>query len=184
MFFSLWVVLALLHLVLEPRHLLQLRRLQLLWGDVVDGQCYLLVLVVLVEVAVVEVGALLGGNDFLHQFHRRVVLAAVLAALGPHGHFLQCARVGLQAYVEPRLCLRPYGHGLRLVAHGAERELPAVVPLYCVMSAEIRGHGDVMAAVYNAGVRYAVARRVVDYVSCNLRIQGQRHQHQHQKQVC
>ena len=131
------VVLALLHLVAQPRHLLELWRLQLLRRDVVDGQGYLLVLVVLVKVTVVQVGALLRRYDFLHQFHGRIVLPAVLSALGAHRHFFQLARVGLELYVEPPLGLGPDGYRLRLVAHRTERKLPSVMPLYGVIPAQI-----------------------------------------------
>ena len=50
--YQFFVVLAHLHLVFHPRHLLQLGCFQLFGGDVVEGQCQLLVLVILVVILV------------------------------------------------------------------------------------------------------------------------------------
>ena len=89
-----------LNLVNEPLFLLELRRVQQLWGYFVECQRQFLVLVVLVEVMVVKVGLLLVLHDLLHQFYGRVVLAAVSRAFRLHGHFLQCPCVRLQLHVE------------------------------------------------------------------------------------
>ena len=71
------VVFALLHLVLEPWFLLHLRVLELFGGNVIECESNFLIFVILIIVAVVEVGAFLRLNHLLHQFDCGIVFPAV-----------------------------------------------------------------------------------------------------------
>jgi len=64
--------------------------------NIIHGTRQFLVLGVLQEVMILQIGALLGRNDTLHQFHCRVVLTTILVAFRPYHHFVQLLGVGLQ----------------------------------------------------------------------------------------
>ena len=178
----LFVILAHLHLVFQPRHLLELGRLQFLVGDFVDGECNLLVFVVLVEVAVVEVGFLFVGNHLPHQFHSRVVLAAVSLFLGTHGNLLEHLGVGLELDVEFRGGTGINGYHLRLIAYRTEGELPSVVSGDGIMAVDFRHHGHSVSFVDGTGKGDAVTIGGIDDVARNLGMERKRKEKKEKKQ--
>ena len=143
---ALLVVGAGLDKVYQPRGALEDALLHVGGGDVVESEGDLLVPVVLVVVVVLEVGALLGGDDAAHELHGGVVLAAVLALAGADGHLVQTLGLCLELDGEVGGLL-VYADGLRHVAHRTDGEAPAVVPLDGELAHAVARHRHVVASV-------------------------------------
>ena len=152
---------------------------QALGGDVVGSQGQLLVLVVAVEVVVGQVGELLGLDDLPHQLHSGVVLSAVLAFLGIDGHLLQRQLVGAQGDVQLAALLLGDGELLRLVAHGAEGESPALMAVDAELAVDVADDCHAVPLVDDTGVWHTLAGLTVDDASCQLLCQ-----HGHSEQSC
>ena len=140
-----------LHLVDIPFLLFALRVLQRFRLDVVQGQRQLLILVVLVEVVVGQVGEFLGSDHLLHHLHGRIVLAAVSAFLGTHLHLLEHPVVRLQLHEVVALHVAVHHRGVSHVAHGTEGQHPPVVARYLVVAVDVGSHADVVPLVLHAG---------------------------------
>ena len=89
------VVFAFLHLVLEPRFFLHLGLFEFFGSDIVECESEFLVFVILIVVAVVEVGAFLRLHHLLHQFDGRIVFPAISFPFRFYYDFLQGLGVGL-----------------------------------------------------------------------------------------
>ena len=91
------VILTHLHLIDEPLMFLKHATLQVIGLDVVKTQGDLLVVVILVEIVILQVGPFLGGDHLTHELHGRVVLTAVLRGfLRTHIHLIDLLGIGLQ----------------------------------------------------------------------------------------
>ena len=79
----------------------------MLWRQVVESQCQLLVFVVTIIVVVAEVGLFLCCHHAPHQFHGRIVLPAIPVAPGFYSDFCQFLPGGFQRDVQlaPRLAV-------------------------------------------------------------------------------
>ena len=80
------------------------------WGDVVNSQRQLLITVVVIEIAVLEVGLSLGGNHLPHQLYGGVDLTTVTATLGTNVNARQLlgaveplGRVGIDISIQLRI---------------------------------------------------------------------------------
>ena len=137
-----------LYLIDQPRALAELRRgIELLRLEVVEGKGDLLVLVVLIEVVVGEVGKLLGGHHLLHHLDSGVVLTTIATTLGLDGNLLEHLIIGLEAHPHDVLGRGVDQNGLRHIAYSRERELPTVMAGDGVVAFDIGHHADVMAFV-------------------------------------
>ena len=103
------VVFAFLHLILEPRFLFHLGVLKFLGSDIIECKCEFLIFVILIIVAVVEVGTFFCLDHLFHQFDCRIVLSAVSSPFRFYYNFLQGLGVGLEFDVEILLGGRCYG---------------------------------------------------------------------------
>ena len=130
---------------------------------VVDGERQLLVFVVLVIIMVVQVCALLGRDDSLHQLHGRVVLPAVLAAPGVYGDAFQPPGVRLERYAHLAGRIPAYEYAQGLVAHGADGKVFVVEPLYGETAGGIAGYGFPPAVILQCRMRYGVAALAVNH---------------------
>ena len=139
--------------MLLEESLLQLLRLQ-----VVQREGYLVVLVILVVVVHAQVGLLFGRHHALHQLYGRVVLTAVVTGAHLDHHLADGLVVGLQLNIQLALGLRADGHDARLVAHGRERHVPALVARYGVAAVEVGNGRHVVTLIDHAGIGNAVAR--------------------------
>ena len=126
-----------LHLLHQPGVFLKRSLFQLFRFQVVQRERYLLVFVVLIVVVDAEVGFLLCSHHAPHQFHGRVVLAAVSATLRLDGNFRQLLVVGFQLDVLLRLGLRRDGYDTRLIAHGTEGDVPSLFTGYLVLAVDV-----------------------------------------------
>ena len=105
------VIGAELHLFEEPGLIPEKGFLHPLRRYLVDGQRQFLVFVILVEVAIGEVGTVLGSNHLTHQLDSGVVLTAVTAATGLHIDIRQPLRTveplrGVGIYIWVQLSLQ------------------------------------------------------------------------------
>ena len=116
-----------LNLVDKPLFLLILRRIEYLGLKVIKCQSDLLVLVVLIEVAIIQIGLLLGSNHLLHHLDRRIVLATISTALSLYGHFLKHLSVGLQGNLHRALDTRVDLHRVRHIAYRSKGKRPTVM---------------------------------------------------------
>ena len=149
--------LAFLDLVKQPGMLLEGSLLQLFGLEVVERQRDLLVLVVLIEVVQAEVCLLFGSHHALHELHGGIVLTTVVAALGLDRHLGELLAVGLELDVQTGLGLRTYLHDARLVAHGAEGDVPPLMAGYGVVTVDVGDNSHIMPLVHYTGKGYAVA---------------------------
>ena len=94
------VVFAFLHLILEPRFLFHLGVLKFLGSDIIECKGEFLIFVILIIVAVVEVGAFLRLHHLLHQFDGRIVFPAISFPFRFYYDFLQGLGVWLKFDVE------------------------------------------------------------------------------------
>ncbi len=94
-----------LYLFHQPGVFLEGASLELFGFQVVQGERNLLVLVILVVVVQRQVSLLLGCHHTTHQFHGRIVLTAVLLALGLDGDLCQHMLVRRQLDVQTALGL-------------------------------------------------------------------------------
>ena len=146
-----------LHLFHQPGVLLERPRLELFGFQVVQGECNLLVLVILIVVVERQVGLLLRSHHPTHQFHSRIVLTAVLLALGLDGNLSQHMLVGRQFDVETALGLGCHGNDARLIAHSTEGDVPPLMTVDGEATADIGHHSDMMAFVDDTHHGNAVA---------------------------
>ena len=150
-----------LYLVEQPLAVLFLFAFYFFGTDVVYGQRYLLVFVVLVVVVVAKVGAFLCRYDALHQLYGRVVLSAVLASFGLYGHAFQLLCVLFEGDVQLVGCIRLDGNLQVLVSYGADYKLFAVAPGYGEAACGFACHGFCVAFVLQGGVGNGVAAFLV-----------------------
>ena len=122
---------------------------------------------------VLEVGAFLGCDDAFHQFHGGVVLARVFRTFRLHDDFSELSCVGFQLHVEHLRRRSVDGDRLRLITHGGEGKLPAIVALDGVFTHGVAAYRDVMAAVGGAGVEDCVALLGVDDHTTELSVGGE-----------
>lgn len=141
------IVRTCLYLVYQPLLLGKETAVYIRWLNVVDGQRYLLILVVLIVGMIGQVGLFLCSHHTLHQLHGRIVFPAVAASLLPDHHFGQRLGVGFQFYIERLWRLFRYRYVARLIAHGTEGQHPSFVAFNAVASLRIAAHGDVMSLV-------------------------------------
>ena len=150
-------VLALLHLVQQPRCTGVGLLLQPLRCEVVGGQSQFLIFVVFVVVVVRQVAEFLGCDNLLHQFHGGVVLTAVFASLGLDGHLLEHGIVGLQGDVQRHLRGGVDEHHLRLVAHRTEGEAPACMTGDAVLPLKVGDNGNIVPLIHRTGIGQRLA---------------------------
>ena len=116
-----------LYLIDEPLFLLVLGGVEHLGLEIVERQRELLVLVVLIIVAVIQIGLFLSGYHLTHHLDGRVVFTTVAATLGFDGDLFQHAVVGLQGNLQYTLDTRVDLYRVGNVTHGCKRELPAIM---------------------------------------------------------
>ena len=90
--------------------------------DIVQCQSQLLVFLILIVVALFQVGLLFLGDNFLHQLHGRVVLTAVTGTFLLNRNLLQCLGVLAQRNKQ-LICFICNVYGLALIAHNADYQL-------------------------------------------------------------
>ncbi|MBQ2049599.1 MAG: hypothetical protein II493_04210 [Spirochaetales bacterium] len=115
-----------------------------------------------------KVGQFLGGNDLLHQFHRWVILTAVLAFLGVYSYLGQLLTVCFQCNVYRILFLGRNTDDLRLVSYGAIGDAPSLMTINTVVAVDIRDDSDVVAFVDHTGIGNALARLCISDTTGNL----------------
>ena len=147
------VVFAFLHLILEPRFLFHLGILKFLGSDIIESKSEFLIFVILIIVAIVEVGAFFCLNHLFHQFDGRIVLPAISSPFRFYYHFLQGLWVGLDFDVEILLGRSRYGDCLGSISHGTECEHPTFMAGDSELSVDIGCHGHVVNTGNDRGIR-------------------------------
>ena len=145
------VIWACLNLVDEPLLFLILGRIEHLGLKIIECQRNLLVLVVLIIIAVVEIGLLLGSYHLTHHLNSRVVLTTVATTLGFDGDLFQHAVVGLQGNLQYTLDTRVDLYRVGNVTHGCKRELPAIMTDNRKVAIDIRSHSYPMTQILGTG---------------------------------
>ena len=159
--------LTLLHLVGEPGILRELGIGEHVGVDIVQRQREFLILRILVVVAIGKVRFFLIGNNLPHEFHGRIALAAVFAALGLDGDFAHRPQILLEDY-QQTVAIGADGDRLGLIAHSTERQLLSHL-LGDGEIATVVGHRrDFLSFILNGDEAQAVARLVVNNITCNL----------------
>ena len=145
------VIWACLNLVDKPLFLLILGRIEHLGLKIIECQRNLLVLVVLIIIAVVEIGLLLGSYHLTHHLNSRVVLTTVAATLGFDGDLFQHLIIGLERYLDDVLDTRVNLYRVGNVTHGCKRELPAIMTDNRKVAIDIRSHSYPMTQILGTG---------------------------------
>ena len=135
--------------------------------DIVQRQREFLILRILVVVAIRKVRFFLIGNDLPHEFHGRIALAAVFAALGLDSDFAHRPQILLEDY-QQTVAVGADGDRLGLIAHSTERQLLSHL-LGDGEIATVVGHRrDFLPFILNGDEAQTVARLVVNNITCNL----------------
>ena len=154
------VLRAQLHLVHQPLALAEQLAREVFGRDVVQSERQFLVFVVLVEVVVLQFGALLGGNDAPHELHGRVVLARVAMAFLLHGDACQLVGLGFQGDAHFLFGVRTDAQVERFVPECAESKRPSVV--------SVDGEPAVLVGRHHDVVPFVDGTCVGDGVSCGV----------------
>ena len=159
--------LTLLNLIGEPWILRKLGIGEHIGFDIVQCQREFLILRVLVIVAIGKVRFFLIGNNLSHEFHGRIALATVFAALGLDGDFAH--RLGiLLKYHQQTVAIGTDGDCLGLIAHGTERQFLSHLLGDGEIAAVVSHRGDFLSFILNSNEAQAVARLVVNNITCYL----------------
>ena len=114
-----------LYLILKPLLLGIGTLCELFLCNVIERDCHLLIVTVLEEILVLQLRLLLSSNNTTHQLNGGIVLTGVFRFLRLHDNLLKVLRVRFQLYNKMFQCTVCHSIGLRLVAHGGERKVPA-----------------------------------------------------------
>ena len=157
-----------LHLVGEPLLFGKEATVDVGLLNIVHRQRNLLILVVLVEIMIGQIRFLLRSNHPFHQFHCRIILAAITIALGSHHHFFQRARVGLELHGHRKGRIRLHGELFALITHRTNGEYPPLMMLNRETSLCIAAHGHVVPFIGSAGISNRIARQYIGHYACDL----------------
>ena len=141
-------------------------------ADFIEREGHLLVFGVGEIVLTVEVTLLFVGYDLLHQFHGRIILAAVTSALYRHGDACECLVVGNEPDGDVLVLAKVFQlDGLWLIPHGRDAQFfPGTVfpddktPVFVCLFAHIH------AVIEDIDKVECLVCLAVDNTSCHLRL--------------
>ena len=169
----------------QPGEAFEQTVLQVVVAQIVQRYRQLLIVGIAEIVVQMDVGLLFGGNHLAHQRYGGILLPAVAPlALRLYRHLVQFPVVRLQADGDLSRSGRTYVDDLRLIAHRAEGESPAIVACNAKLTVTIAFGSNMIALVHHTGVGHGATVTGIDHFTNNLRQHLSQCQEKREKKNC
>ena len=130
-----------------------------------------------------QIGLLLVGNHFSHQFHSRIIFTTITGTLLRLDRYLaECAIVSGQTNRDMARRLRTHIDHLLTIAHRTDGESPTVVSLNTETALAIGNCRYPVTLILDGSIRHRTSIRFVDYHAGDLSQRQQRYHQQKRKE--
>ena len=142
--------------------------------DIVQRERNLLILRPMAIVMTENTWLFLGSDHTTHQFHSRIVLAAVTLSFCLYGHILQHPRICLHLHVQMVGRTAIYADCLCRIAYRRHLYLLPIMTSYPIVACRIRNTMDLQVLISNRGKGNRIARLRIGDISHDLCLCQQR----------